>query len=169
MLDDIDKKILLLLQRNANLPVAEVAHRVGLSQTPCWKRIKRMEAEGYIMGAVVLLNPNKVNCALSMFMMVRTNNHSAEWLKTFAGAVKSFPEVVEFYRISGENDYLLRVVVPDVQRYDELYKKLIAKVQLYDVTSVFSMEAIKHTTILPLDIDDPAFLESIKDIKEVGQ
>ncbi len=167
MLDDIDKKILYLLQRDASLPVAEIAYRIGLSQTPCWKRIKRLEHDKYIKGTVALVDSGKVNCGLSMFVMIRTNNHSAEWLENFATAVKSFPEVVEFFRISGENDYLLRVVVADVAAYDVLYKKLISKIQLYDVTTVFSMEAIKQTTILPIDIEDKNFIANNSDIKEI--
>lgn len=150
-MDKIDRKILALLQRDATTPVAEIGRKVGLSTTPCWRRIQKMEEEGVIRGRVAILNPVKVNAGVTVFVSIRTNEHTESWLKKFAAVVEDFPEVVEFYRMSGEVDYLLRVVVPDIAAYDTFYKKLIAKVALTDVSSSFAMEQIKYTTALPLD------------------
>jgi Lrp/AsnC family transcriptional regulator len=150
-LDKIDRKILTLLQRDATMPVAEIGRKVGLSTTPCWRRIQKMEEDGVIKRRVAVLDPVKVNAGVTVFMAVRTNEHSEAWLRKFAGVVEDFPEVVEFYRMSGEVDYLLRVVVPDIAAYDSFYKKLIGKIVLTDVSSSFAMEQIKYTTALPLD------------------
>lgn len=150
-LDKIDRKILALLQKDATTPVAEIGRKVGLSTTPCWRRIQKMEEDGIIRGRVAILNPAKVNAGVTVFVSIRTNEHTESWLKKFAAVVEDFPEVVEFYRMSGEIDYLLRVVVPDIGAYDTFYKKLIAKIALTDVSSSFAMEQIKYTTALPLD------------------
>ena len=150
-LDKIDRKILTLLQRDATMPVAEIGRKVGLSTTPCWRRIQKMEEDGVIRRRVAVLDPVKVNAGVTVFMSVRTNEHNEAWLKKFAAAVEDFPEVVEFYRMSGEVDYLLRVVVPDIAAYDAFYKKLIARIALSDVSSSFAMEQIKYTTALPLE------------------
>ena len=150
-LDKIDRKILTLLQRDATMPVAEIGRKVGLSTTPCWRRIQKMEEDGVIRRRVAVLDPVKVNAGVTVFMSVRTNEHNETWLKKFAAAVEDFPEVVEFYRMSGEVDYLLRVVVPDIAAYDAFYKKLIARIALSDVSSSFAMEQIKYTTALPLE------------------
>ena len=150
-MDVIDKKILALLQTDATLSVAEIGQRVGLSQTPCWKRIQRLEAEGVIRGRVALLDPEKLGLGLTVFVSVETGDHSRDWLERFAATVSAMPEVTEFYRMAGDVDYFLRVVVPDIERYDSFYKKLIAKIELSDVSSAFAMEQIKYTTALPLD------------------
>jgi Lrp/AsnC family transcriptional regulator len=150
-LDKIDRKILTLLQRDATMPVAEIGRKVGLSTTPCWRRIQKMEEDGVIKRRVAVLDPVKVNAGVTVFVAVRTNEHNAAWLRKVAGAVEDFPEVVEFYRMSGEVDYLLRVVVPDIGAYDNFYKKLISKIALSDVSSSFAMEQIKYTTALPLE------------------
>src|SRR5690606_10173519 len=150
-LDKIDRKILALLQKDATTPVAEIGRKVGLSTTPCWRRIQKMEEDGIIRGRVAILNPVKVNAGVTVFVSIRTNEHTESWLKKFAAVVDDFPEVVEFYRMSGDIDYLLRVVVPDIAAYDTFYKKLIAKIALTDVSSSFAMEQIKYTTALPLD------------------
>jgi Lrp/AsnC family transcriptional regulator len=150
-MDEIDRKILNLLQKDATLSTAEIAEAVGLSTTPCWRRIQILEQEGYITRRVALVDRNKVNVPLDVFVAVRTNEHNWEWLDEFARLVCEFPEVVELYRMSGEIDYLMRVVVPDMAAYDTFYKKLIKKVQLTDVSSSFAMERIKYTTALPLD------------------
>ena len=150
-LDAKDRHILDLLQADAELPVAEIAERVGLSTTPCWRRIQRLEQAGVIRRRVALLDAKALNVGVSVFVSIRTNQHSAAWLARFRKALEGIPEVVEAYRMSGEVDYLLRVVVPDIAGYDAVYKKLIGKVDLADVTSSFSMEEIKHTTALPLD------------------
>ena len=150
-MDDIDKKILGILQEDTTLPVAEIARRVGLSTTPCWRRIQKLEEAGVIRARVALLDAEKLNAGVTVFVSIKTDKHDANWYRTFSQVVREFPEVVEFYRMSGDIDYLLRVVVPDIGAYDRFYQRLIAKVELYDVSSSFSMEQIKYTTALPLD------------------
>ena len=151
MLDGMDRKILDILQKDCTLPVAEVGKRVGLSTTPCWRRIQKLEEAKVIRARVALLDRRQLNVGVTVFVSVRTNQHSVAWLERFAAAVADLPEVVEFYRMSGEIDYLLRVVVPDIAAYDRFYQKLIAKIELSDVSSSFAMEQIKYTTALPLD------------------
>ncbi|WP_237151448.1 Lrp/AsnC family transcriptional regulator [Oryzibacter oryziterrae] len=150
MLDRLDKKILSIIQDDATIPVAEIAKRVGLSTTPCWRRIQKLEEDGVILRRVALLDPKAVNTKVTVFVSIVTNQHSEEWLKRFAELIREFPEVVEFYRMSGQVDYLLRVVVPDIESYDAFYKRLIAKIEISDVSSAFAMEQIKYTTSLPL-------------------
>ncbi len=150
-MDRLDKKILRLLQEDSTLAVADVAKRVGLSTTPCWRRIQKLEEEGVIRRRVAILDPLKVNAKVTVFVSVRTGSHSVEWLKRFSEVVNEFVEVVEFYRMSGDVDYLLRVVVPDIAAYDNFYKRLIARIEIRDVSSSFAMEQIKYTTELPLD------------------
>jgi Lrp/AsnC family transcriptional regulator len=149
-MDQTDRRILACLQEDATMPVAEIARRVGLSSTPCWRRIQKLEEEKVIRARVALLDSKRLNVGVTVFVFVRTNRHSLDWLERFARAVAEMPEVLEFYRMSGEVDYLLRVVVPDIEAYDRFYKRLIAKVELSDVSSSFAMEQIKHTTELPL-------------------
>ena len=149
-LDRIDRKILSILQEDATIPVSEIGRRVGLSTTPCWRRIQKMEEDKVIVSRVAILDPAKVNTPVSVFVAIRTSEHSDAWLKKFSGAVMDFPEVVEFYRMSGEVDYLLRVVVADIAAYDDFYRRLISRISLNDVSSSFSMEQIKYTTALPL-------------------
>jgi Lrp/AsnC family transcriptional regulator len=149
-MDSIDRKILDLLQRDATLAIAEIADRVGLSQTPCWKRIQRLEREGIIERRVALLNPEKLGLGLTVFVSVETNDHSQAWLARFAELVTAMPEVLEFYRMAGDVDYMLRVVVPDMAAYDRFYKRLIAAIPLKNVSSRFAMERVKATTTLPI-------------------
>jgi Lrp/AsnC family transcriptional regulator len=149
--DRTDREILACLQEDATMPVAEIARRVGLSSTPCWRRIQKLEESKIIRARVALLDSRKLNVGMTAFVSIRTNQHSLEWLEKFAAAVREMPEVVELYRMSGEIDYLLRVVVPDIDAYDRFYKKLISKIQLSDVSSSFAMEQIKYTTALPLE------------------
>jgi Lrp/AsnC family transcriptional regulator len=149
--DQTDREILACLQADATMPVAEIARRVGLSSTPCWRRIQKLEESKIIRGRVALLDSRKLNVGMTAFVSIRTNQHSLAWLETFAATVREMPEVVELYRMSGEIDYLLRVVVPDIDAYDRFYKKLIARIELSDVSSSFAMEQIKYTTALPLD------------------
>jgi Lrp/AsnC family transcriptional regulator len=151
MIDAIDRKILAVLQSDASLSMTEVAERVGLTSTPCWRRIQRLESSGYIRRRVALLDEEKMNVGVSVFIAVRTNQHSADWFDQFRKAVSSMPEVVEFFRLSGEIDYLIRAVVPDIKSYDSLYQRLINKVEIYDISSMFSMEKIKSTTEVPVD------------------
>jgi Lrp/AsnC family transcriptional regulator len=150
-LDGRDLQILGILQEDAMTPVAEMGERVGLSTTPCWRRVQRLEREGVIRRRVALLDPAALNVPVSVFVAIRTSQHSAAWLERFRSALEGIPEIVEAYRMSGEIDYLLRVVVPDIAGYDAVYKKLIERIELADVTSSFSMEELKHTTALPLD------------------
>ena len=154
MLDRIDRRILAVLQEDSTVPVAEIGKRVGLSTTPCWRRIQRMEEEGVIRKRVAILDPKAVNAGVTVFVSVVTNQHTDEWLRRFAEVIEDFPEVVEFYRMSGAVDYLLRVVVPDIAAYDRFYRRLIARIDITDVSSSFAMEQIKYTTALPLDFID---------------
>jgi Lrp/AsnC family transcriptional regulator len=151
MIDRTDRKILSILQEDCTVPVAEVARRVGLSTTPCWRRIQKLEEDGVITGRVALLDPRKVNTPVTAFVSIITSQHSEDWLSRFASIIQEFPEVVEFYRMAGSVDYLLRVVVPDIAAYDGFYKRLIAKIEIADVSTTFAMEQIKYTTALPLN------------------
>ena len=150
LLDQIDRRILRELQKDATVPIAELAERVGLSQTPCWKRVKRLTDEGVIERRVALLAREKLDLGLVVFVSVRTSQHDEAWLAAFAKGAAALPEVVEFYRLAGETDYLLKVVVADIAAYDRFYKRLIAAAPLNDVSSAFAMEQIKFTTALPL-------------------
>jgi Lrp/AsnC family transcriptional regulator len=149
-LDSIDLRILEILQVDGEAQVAQVAERVGLSTTPCWRRIQRMKEAGVITRQVALVDPRAVNVGVTVFVSVRTSVHSQKWFDRFRATVQAIPEVVEFYRMSGEVDYLLRVVVPDIAAYDAVYKRLTAGTELFDVSSSFAMEEIKFTTALPL-------------------
>ena len=149
-LDAIDRKILMVLQQDASLSVAEIGDRVGLSSTPCWKRIQRLEGDGVILRRVALVDQNKIGLGITVFVSVESADHSEAWLTKFADAVSAMPEVMEFYRTAGDVDYMLRVVVTDMQSYDVFYKKLIATVPLKNVTSRFAMDKIKSVTALPV-------------------
>ncbi|PCJ25198.1 MAG: transcriptional regulator [SAR86 cluster bacterium] len=153
-MDKIDKKILMLLQEDATLSTADIAAQVGLSTTPCWRRIQRLEEAGVIRKKVALLSRDKLNLGVNVFVAVKTNQHNWEWLAEFSNTVSKFPEVVEFYRMAGESDYLLRIVVPDIPAFDAFYKKLVQTADLSDVSSSFAMEQIKYTTSLPLEYAD---------------
>jgi len=150
-LDRIDKRILEQLQIDSAQSLVTLADKVGLSKNPCWRRIQRMQEVGIIRGRVALLDRQALNLKVVVFMNIRTNQHSAEWLKQFTGAVESIPEIVEFYRMSGEVDYLLKIVVPDIQSFDKVYKRLINQVEIFEISSHFAMEELKQTTELPLD------------------
>ena len=139
-----------VVQQDASLSVAEIGQRVGLSSTPCWKRLQRLEAEGVITRRVALIDPDKVGLGITVFVSIETGDHSQEWLKRFAEVASAMPEVMEFYRMAGDVDYMLRVVVQDMASYDTFYKRLIATVPLKNVTSRFAMERIKSTTALPI-------------------
>lgn len=149
-LDETDKKILVLIQDDATRSTAEIAEAVGLSTTPCWRRIQKMEEAGVIRRRVALLDRAALNVGVTVFVAVRTNQHNAAWFKRFAKAVADIPEIVEFYRMSGEIDYMLRVIVPDIAAFDEVYKTLISRIDLADVSSSFAMEEIKYTTAVPV-------------------
>ena len=149
-MDRIDRNILACLQRDAGLSVAEIAERVGLSTTPCWRRIQNLEKAGVIRARVALLDPAKLNVGVTVFVRLRTSQHAHEWLEGFARAIAEMDEVVEFYRMSGDIDYLLKIVVPDIASYDAVYKRLIRAAEFSDVSSSFALEEIKYTTALPL-------------------
>jgi Lrp/AsnC family transcriptional regulator len=150
VLDAMDVKILALLQKDCTLPVADIGKAVGLSTTPCWRRIQKLEQAGVIDRRVAVLEPAKVNAGVTVFVSIKTDQHNLKWLERFHAAVIDLPEVVEFYRMSGDVDYLLRVVVPDIAAYDGFYKKLISRIEVSKVSSAFAMERIKSTTELPL-------------------
>jgi Lrp/AsnC family transcriptional regulator len=149
-MDAIDRKILSALQDDASLSVAEIGSRVGLSSTPCWKRIQRLETDGVIRKRVALIDQDKVGLGITVFVSIETGDHSQDWLDRFADTVRAMPEVMEFHRMAGDVDYMLRVVVPDIAGYDAFYKRLITTVPLKNVTSRFAMERIKSTTALPI-------------------
>ena len=153
-LDAIDRKLLEMLQLDCDTPIAELAAAVQLSTTPCWRRIQRMKDAGVITGNVALVEPKSVNVGVTVFVNIKTNQHSQAWFERFHATVEAIPEVVDFYRMSGDVDYLLRIVVPDIAAYDGVYKRLIAGTQLFDVSSSFAMEQLKFTTALPLRYAD---------------
>lgn len=153
-LDRYDRAILDLLQRDATLGINEVAERIKLSPTPCWRRIQRLEQSGHIRKRVALLDQEKLNVGVTVFVSIRTSQHNVAWFERFEAAIASIPEVMEFYRISGEVDYLLKVVVPDIAGYDAVYKRMIRRIELQDVSSSFAMERLKYSTELPLEYAD---------------
>lgn len=150
-MDEVDREILQLLQERGDLTARELAEHVGLTPTPCWRRVQNLEKAGVIRGRVALLDPEKLNLDVTALVHIRTNDHSAAWTDTFCAGIADMPEIIEAYRTSGEIDYTLKVVVPSIEAYDGFYKRLIARVDLYDVRTVFVMEQMKQTTALPLD------------------
>lgn len=151
-IDIIDRKILSELQRDATLSADQLSDRVNLSRNACWRRLKRLDDEGYITGRVALVDAEKVGLGLSVFILVRTSHHETDWLAKFRAAVVSFPEITGVYRMSGDLDYVLRARVADVKAYDRLYQRLIAKAPLSDVSASFVMEEIKETTVVPVEL-----------------
>ncbi len=150
-MDRIDRGILAILQKDCTVPVAEIGKRVGLSTTPCWRRIQKMEEDGIIKNRAAILDPALVGSSVTVFVSISTNQHSKEWLTRFAELISEFPEVVSFYRMSGQVDYLLKVAVPSIEAYDKFYKKLIERIDIANVSSAFAMEEIKNTSNLPLE------------------
>ncbi|MDR7305399.1 Lrp/AsnC family transcriptional regulator [Rhodoferax saidenbachensis] len=149
-LDRMDRTILSALQEDGTLSAAQLGEKVGLSATPCWKRVKAMEEAGLIEKRVAIVNRERAGLPVTVFVSLRTNRHDEAWLRKFAASVSSMPEVMEFHRMSGDVDYLLKVVAADIAGYDRFYKRLIQTAQLAGVSSAFSMEEIKSTTALPL-------------------
>jgi Lrp/AsnC family transcriptional regulator len=149
-MDRLDCEILRLLQKDATQSVADIAEQIGLSTTPCWRRIQSLEKQGIIDKRVVLLNPEKIGLGMTVFVQVKAAKHDSDWLKKFAKHATNIEQIVEFYRMSGEYDYMLKVVVADMQAFDVFYKKLVGGIDLSDVTSSFAMEQIKYTTALPV-------------------
>ena len=152
-MDTTDKRILDLLQMDASLTVKQIAEQISLSVTPCWKRIQKLEEQGYIRARVALLDPKKINANVTVFVAIKTDQHTVQWIERFNKEVNELPEVMEIYRMSGEIDYLLRVVVSSIEAYDQFYKKLIDRIELSNVTSSFAMEQIKYTTALPISVE----------------
>ena len=142
-LDRLDRDILRLISADASLSLADIAGKVGLTPTPCWKRIRRMEEAGVIQRRVAVIDPAKIGLPVSVFVEVETADHSGEWLERFAQVLQSMPEIIDAWRMSGDVDYLLHVVVPDIAAYDEFYRRLIGQVKLRNVSSRFSMERLK--------------------------
>jgi Lrp/AsnC family transcriptional regulator len=149
-MDKKDRRILELLQQDAMLTAAELADEVGLTTTPCWRRIQKLDEQGYIKQRVALLDRQKMNVGTTVFVSIRTSRHSDEWLQRFTSAVKNMPEILEAHRMSGDTDYLLRIVVPDIGEYDRVYQQLIRELEFLDVSSSFSMEELKSTTAIPV-------------------
>lgn len=150
-IDKKDREILRLLQTDASISINDLAAAVNLTPTPCWRRVQKLQADGVIQKQVVICNASKLNLGLTTFVTIRTSQHSEVWMKKFVDGATSIPEIVEIYRLSGDADYLLKIVVPDISSYDSVYKRLIRSVELLDVSSAFAMETIKCTTALPLD------------------
>jgi len=150
-MDKLDCRILDLVQSDGGLTAVEIAERVGLSKTPCWRRIQRLQERGVIRKTVALLDPKALNVGTTVFVTMKAATHSAAWFERFLKVVRDIPEVVEIYRMSGDVDYLMRVVVPDIDAYDAVYKKLIGSVEFLDVSASFALETLKSTTALPLD------------------
>jgi Lrp/AsnC family transcriptional regulator len=149
--DEVDRDIVRLLQADGSLSARELGDQVGLTPTPCWRRVKALEDEGVIIGRVALVEPAAVNLDVTALVNIRTNDHSSAWVESFQQAINKFPEIIEAYRTSGDIDYLIKVMVPSISAYDNFYKRLIDAVDLYDVRTTFVMEEMKHTTALPLD------------------
>ena len=153
-MDKRDIQILEILQEDATIGLAELAMKVNLSPTPCWRRLQKLREEGVICSQVVLCDPVKLNLGLTAFVTVRSNQHGEGWTRRFIEAVRAIPEIIEIYRMSGDVDYMLKIVVPDIAGYDSVYKRLIKSVEMMDVSSAFAMEVVKRTTALPLDYVD---------------
>jgi Lrp/AsnC family transcriptional regulator len=149
-MDDIDRSLLKILQQNATLSIAQIAEQVGLSPTPCWKRIQKLGAAGVITRRVAIVDPDRVGVGLSVLVSIEAGEHTPEWLERFSLGVSALPEVMEAYRMAGDVDYILRVAVADMAEYDAFYKRLIAIAPMKNVTSRFAMERLKHTTAYPL-------------------
>lgn len=150
-MDELDRRILHWLQQDASLPVAELAERVGMSATPCWRRIQKLTKDGVILRRVALLDAKRINVGVNVFVSIRTNQHKKEWADLFCRVVMGFPEVIGFYRMAGQIDYLMHIVVPGIDAYDDVYTRLITQIELYDVSASFAIETMKSTTALPLE------------------
>ena len=151
-MDDFDKKILKCLQEDATISTAALSEKVGLSTTPCWRRIQILEEKGFIEKRVAIVNKKKLNLSLTVIVNIKTSQHSKGWLDNFKNSIVHIPEVVEVLRLSGETDYSLKILVPNIEEYDRVYQEIISKIDdLYDVSSSFVMEEIKSTTKLPLN------------------
>ena len=149
-MDAFDKHILQIIQEYGDISIADLAERINLTTNPCWRRVQKLQEQGFIKKRVALLNADKVNVEVTVFVQVRTRDHSRAWFDKFKAAIDQIPEVTEFYRMSGNIDYMLKVMVPSIKGYDDVYQKLISQIALEDVSALFAMEEVKHTTALPL-------------------
>ncbi|WP_045389858.1 Lrp/AsnC family transcriptional regulator [Falsirhodobacter sp. alg1] len=150
-LDLIDRKILAELMADATVPIARLAHRVGLSQTPCWKRVQKLQAQGIIRGRVAIVDEARLGLSLTAFVGIESGEHTPLWRDTFMEALTTFPQVMEVHRIAGDLDYLLRVVLPDMSAYDTFYRALTDRVHIKRLTSQFVVERMKAETVLPVN------------------
>ena len=153
-MDSTDRKILQLLQSDAGLTVKQIAEQIPLSVTPCWKRMQKLENQGYIRARVALLDAARVHADVTVFVTIKTEKHTPEWIERFSQTISDMPEIMEAYRMSGEVDYLLKIAVSSIAAYDRFYKKLIERIELSNVSSSFAMEEIKCTTALPINVVD---------------
>lgn len=150
IIDDTDREILKILQADSTVSLEAIAEQLNVSVNTCWRRVKRLEEDGVIQARVAICDPEKLGLGQTVFVAIKTNDHSSAWLKKFAKTVTSIPEVVEFYRMAGDVDYLLKVAVQSVADYDRVYKALITKIEVADVSATFAMECLKNTTELPV-------------------
>ena len=149
-MDELDRKILVELQRDATVALDDIAKRVGSSKTPVWNRVRKMREAGVIERTVAIVNPEAVGLGSTFYVLVRTAQHEKDWLEKFVSAVNNHPEIVTAHRLAGDIDYILKVQVADAKAFDAFYQSLIADVSIFNVTSLMSMEQIKATTELPL-------------------
>lgn len=148
-MDAIDRKILDILQADASVPIATIAEKVGMSTAPCWRRIRKLEDDGVITRRVALLSRRKVNVPMTVFVTVKAPRHAVEWLQAFRKLIADVPEIVEAWRLTGEADYQLRIVVPDIETYDVVYQRMISRLEFSDISSAIAMEEMKYTTAIP--------------------
>ena len=148
-MDAIDRKILDILQSDASVPIATIAETIGMSTAPCWRRIRRLEDDGVITRRVALLSRRKVNVPMTVFVSVKAPRHAVEWLQAFRRLIADVPEIVEAWRLTGEADYQLRIVVPDIETYDVVYQRMISRLEFSDISSAIAMEEMKYTTAIP--------------------
>lgn len=149
MNDERDKRILALLQEDAEMPLAEIARKVSLSPSACSRRLARLRLEGFITGTMAILDRRKINLPTTVFVLVRTGRHAEDWIERFQSAVSSIPEIMEVHRLTGNFDYILKLVLPNVEYYDIIYKKILRRVELYDMSAYISMETVKQSSALP--------------------
>ena len=150
-MDNIDKKIIFILQRQADLPLSEISKRVGLSQTPCWNRIRKLEEDGVIEKKVTIINKRKVNLPITVFLMITVRNHNSDWMKKFSEILKKYKNILEAHRITGSQaDYIIKIVAGSIEEYDKFQQVLIKNIELNSMSSGISLQELKSTTILPL-------------------
>ncbi len=150
-MDNVDKKIIFILQRQADLPLSEISKRVGLSQTPCWNRIRKLEEDGVIEKKVTLINKKKVNLPITVFLMITVRNHNSDWMEKFSQILKKYKNILEAHRITGSQaDYIIKVVAESIEEYDEFQQVLIKNIEFNSMSSGISLQELKSTTILPI-------------------